>query len=84
MGYTSLHHPLTGIASAKLNTAWLNTAGGFGVGDVITGINERKVTKAADLALALDSFQVGDRVSLKVRRGEEGAQVGCCHPLHAL
>ncbi|KAL3159581.1 hypothetical protein ABBQ38_009994 [Trebouxia sp. C0009 RCD-2024] len=47
---------------------------GIITGDVITGINDRKVTKGADLALALDSFQVGDRVTLKVRRGEEGAQ----------
>ena len=48
---------------------------GLGAGDVITGINDRKVTKAADLAIALDSFQVGDKVTLKVRRGDEGAQV---------
>ena len=44
-------------------------------GDVITGINGRKVTKAADLAIALDDFKVGDKVSLRVRRGEEGSQV---------
>jgi len=44
-------------------------------GDVITGINARKVTKAADLAIALDDFKVGDKVTLKVRRGEEGSQV---------
>ena len=49
-----------------------------GVGDVITSINDRKVTKAADLAIALDSFQVGETVTLKVRRGDEGSQVGCC------
>ena len=54
-------------------------------GDVITGINGRKVTKAADLAIALDDFKVGDKVTLKVRRGEEGSQVSspasmsCCH-----
>jgi len=53
-------------------------------GDVITGINGRKVTKAADLAIALDDFKVGDKVTLKVRRGEEGSQVSnpastsCC------
>ena len=44
-------------------------------GDVITGINARKVTKAADLAIALDDFKVGEKVTLKVRRGEEGSQV---------
>ena len=53
-------------------------------GDVITGINARKVTRAADLAIALDDFKVGDKVTLKVRRGEEGSQVSspastsCC------
>ena len=53
-------------------------------GDVITGINGRKVTKAVDLAIALDDFKVGDKVALKVRRGEEGSQVSnpastlCC------
>ena len=53
-------------------------------GDVIIGINGRKVTKAADLAIALDDFKVGDKVTLKVRRGEEGSQVSnpastsCC------
>lgn len=49
--------------------------GDCAVGDVITGINDRKVTKAADLAIALDSFQVGETVTLKVRRGDEGSQV---------
>ena len=44
-------------------------------GDVITGINDRKVNKAADLAISLDSLNVGDRVTLKVRRGNEGSQV---------
>lgn len=43
-------------------------------GDVITGVNNRKVTKAADLAIALDSFNVGDKIVLKVRRGDEGSQ----------
>ncbi len=58
-------------------------------GDVITGINGRKVTKAADLAIALDDFKVGDKVTLKVRRGEEGSQVSnpastsCCLICHA-
>lgn len=52
--------------------------GNCGAGDVITSINDRKVTKAADLAIALDSFQVGDTVTLKVRRGDEGSQVQCC------
>ncbi|DBB09887.1 hypothetical protein WJX82_007791 [Trebouxia sp. C0006] len=47
---------------------------GIVTGDVITGINARKVTKAADLAIALDDFKVGDKVTLKVRRGEEGSQ----------
>lgn len=51
--------------------------GDCAVGDVITGINDRKVTKAADLAIALDSFQVGEKVTLKVRRGDEGSQVQC-------
>ena len=49
--------------------------GDCAVGDVITGINDRKVTKAADLAIALDSFQVGETITLKVRRGDEGSQV---------
>lgn len=52
-----------------------NLLGNCAVGDVITGINDRKVTKAADLAIALDSFQVGETVTLKVRRGDEGSQV---------
>ena len=56
----------------------LKLLGDCAVGDVITGINDRKVTKAADLAIALDSFQVGETVTLKVRRGDEGSQVYCC------
>ena len=59
---------------------WHAIATMFDKGDVITGIDDRKVTKAADLALALDSFQVGDKVTLKVRRGDEGSQVTCCFP----
>lgn len=45
-------------------------------GDVITGINGRKVTKAADLAVSLDDYKVGDKITLQVRRGAEGSQVG--------
>lgn len=45
-------------------------------GDVITGISGRKVTKAADLAVSLDDYKVGDKVTLQVRRGAEGSQVG--------
>lgn len=61
-------HHMYGLPNPKL-------VGDCVAGDVITGINDRKVTKAADLAIALDSFQVGDTITLKVRRGDEGSQV---------
>lgn len=47
---------------------------GIITGDVITGISGRKVTKAADLAVSLDDYKVGDKVTLQVRRGAEGSQ----------
>ena len=45
-------------------------------GDVIVGINDVKVTKASDLARALDDLKVGDKVSLTAQRGAENSQVG--------
>ncbi len=60
---------ITQCVSISLKSLFVST------GDVITGINDRKVTKAADLAISLDSFKVGDKVVLKVRRGDEGSQV---------
>lgn len=78
LGSHEYDHPLSDMVYAILKAVWLKASDGSDTGDVITGINDRKVTKAADLAIALDSFQVGDRVTLKVRRGDEGAQVGCC------
>ena len=50
-------------------------------GDVIVGINDVKVTKASDLARALDDLKVGDKVSLTAQRGAENSQVGflCMH-----
>ena len=37
-------------------------------GDLITGLGERQVSSAVDLAAALDSCSIGDDVKLKIRR----------------
>lgn len=44
-------------------------------GDVIIGLEGRKVTRAGDLVIALDDFNIGDTVSLTVQRGVGQQQV---------
>ncbi|KAK9864150.1 hypothetical protein WJX84_010087 [Apatococcus fuscideae] len=65
---------IQGIApnSAAAKAGLLTTRRGLtGIvpGDVIIGLEDRKVTRAGDLVSALDDFSIGDTVSLTVQRG---------------
>ncbi len=44
-------------------------------GDVIVGLEGKKITRASDLVTALDDFSIGDKVSLTIQRGVGQQQV---------
>ena len=42
--------------------------GNFTAGDVITGINNAKISNYSDLVLTLEKFQPGQKVTLQINR----------------
>jgi S1-C subfamily serine protease len=62
--------PTSGAAKAGLKGI-TQTARGIVLGDVIVGVDAQKVDDFDDFYNALDSHKAGDKVDLKVRRGEE-------------
>jgi S1-C subfamily serine protease len=48
---------------------------GLTLGDVIVGIDQTRVDDYDDLYNAFDSHQSGDRVKLKLRRGDQVVEV---------
>jgi S1-C subfamily serine protease len=60
--------PNSAAAKAGLLSTRRGLGGNIVRGDVIVGINDIPVDKAIDLAKALDTFQVGATVTLKVQR----------------
>ncbi len=49
--------------------------GNIQLGDVIIGIDDNKIEKYGDLVLALEKYQPGDKVSVKINRDEEKMQL---------
>jgi S1-C subfamily serine protease len=56
--------------------AWEMTASGrVRMGDVIEAVDDRPIENYADLVNALDAHEFGDRITLRVRRGEQRLNV---------
>jgi len=51
--------------------------GGYQLGDVIVGIDDKKVDNFDDYYNALDTRKAGDIVKLRVRRGEKIEEISC-------
>lgn len=49
-----------------------NRRGEIELGDIITGINNDDITSRNDLLLALEKYKPGDKVTLRIFRGEKG------------
>ncbi len=47
------------------------TARGLALGDVIVGVDSAKIDDFDDLYNALDAHRAGDKIDVKVRRGDE-------------
>jgi S1-C subfamily serine protease len=45
------------------------------LGDIITGVNDEKITSNNDLLLALEQYEPGDEITVKLLRDEEEIQV---------
>ena len=58
-------------ARSGLKSTYRDRLGRIKLGDVITGINNQKVSSNNDLILALEDYKPGDEVSVKVRREDE-------------
>jgi S1-C subfamily serine protease len=65
--------PGSAAEQAGLRSATLAEDGSFVPGDIIVGIEGRKVSAVAELLGRLDDYEVGDTVRLEVRR--DGATV---------
>ncbi len=52
-----------------------STARGLALGDVIIGIDSQKIDDYDDLYNALDAHQAGDKVKVKLRRGDQTIEV---------
>jgi S1-C subfamily serine protease len=61
--------PGSAAERAGLLAARVDSDGGFEAGDVIIGLEGRRVSSVAELLGGLDDFSVGDTVGLEVRRG---------------
>jgi S1-C subfamily serine protease len=62
--------PGSAAERAGLRAARIGGNGAFEAGDVITGLEGRRVSSVADLLGRLDDFGVGDTVRLEVRRAD--------------
>jgi S1-C subfamily serine protease len=60
-------------ARAGLHAAQRRDDGGVSLGDVVVGVNDKKVSSAHDLYGVLDDYKVGDTVTVVVLR--EGREV---------
>ncbi|KAG0582626.1 hypothetical protein KC19_3G073600 [Ceratodon purpureus] len=58
-------------AKAGLIATRRGLAGNILLGDIIVGVGDTAIKNAQELAKALDSFQVGDQISLKVQRNDQ-------------
>ncbi len=63
--------PDSPAAKAGLRGTRRDTDGDVIIGDVIVGINQRKIRSVRELLDALADYQIGDTVTVRVLRGEE-------------
>jgi S1-C subfamily serine protease len=62
-------------ARAGLRATEMTQSGRVTIGDVIEAVDDRPVENFGELVNVLDSHEFGDRITLKVRRGEQRVEV---------
>ncbi|KAM3361376.1 protease Do-like 8, chloroplastic [Capsicum galapagoense] len=62
-------------AKAGLRPTTRGFAGNIVLGDIIEAVDDKPVRSKADLYKALDNYNIGDEVRLKIRRGNENLEL---------